>query len=194
MLHKFSPLLLLAFLASCGVTIASQKTVNALLVGNPPVRAQAHSGAEAAFVTSFLNALQPRSFAESREYCGYIGLNSAGAYVATPAVRGDEASCTLPDASPKIRLLASYHTHGAYSPKFDNEVPSYEDLEGDILDQLDGYVSTPGGRIWYNVAATGRATLLCGLNCVARDSNFTPDPDFPVGKHYTVAQLHARQK
>lgn len=54
----------------------------------------------------------------------------------------------------------------------DIEVPSLEDMIGDIEEGIDGYIETPGGRLWFNDARARRVTLLCGSECVASDRWF----------------------
>ena len=149
--------------------------------------------AEIAFIKAQLDALQPRSIAENREYCGYLGVTHAGEFAISPAKRGDESGCTPDDPPPGLQPLASYHTHAAFASTYDSEVPSSNDLEGDIAERVNGYVSTPGGRLWFNDAAAGRAILLCGLGCVVADPRFEPDPAWPVRQSYTLAELRTRQ-
>ncbi|SMY07934.1 DUF4329 domain-containing protein [Flavimaricola marinus] len=144
-----------------------------------------------AFATSFLNGLQPRSFAERREFCGYFLVDAAGQISATSPVRGTLASCTQPGPGPNV--FASYHTHGAYDRGYDNEVPSPEDLLGDFSFGIDGYVSTPGGRIWRIETDVQAALLVCGQGCVAVDPGFVPQDEAGIRSSYTVSQLRARR-
>lgn len=109
----------------------------------------ANSTKEAALARSVLSDLQAQSFVLNREFCGYIGLDSAGILIASAATQGTLDSC-LADDPPEIAVItASYHTHGAYSPDYINEVPSVDDFEADEAEGIDGYVATPGGRLWY---------------------------------------------
>ena len=68
-----------------------------------------------------------------------------GTLAATPATRGTAASCAM--NCPSRGAIASYHTHGSFSARYDNEVPSTSDLQSDFDFNVDGYVSTPGGRL-----------------------------------------------
>ena len=156
-------------------------------------RSQPQSPAEISYITNVLNRIQARSIAENREYCGYLGLNPAGEFVISRPKRGSPAGCTLNAPPPSMRLLASYHTHGAYAFQYDSEVPSYSDLEADIEESTDGYISTPGGRVWFTDSSAEQAILLCGLDCVFSDPNFRPDPDFRVLNRYTLDGLWERQ-
>ena len=159
-----------------------------------PTRAAiAHAPAEIAFIKAQLNALQPRSIAENREYCGYLGVTLDGNLAVSPAQQGDISGCTPIDPPAGLQPLASYHTHAAYSVEYDSEVPSSADLEGDMDEGVNGYISTPGGRLWFIDAGAARAIMLCGLGCVAADPRFRPDPDLPVRQSYSLAELKARQ-
>ena len=134
-----------------------------------------------------LDALQPRSIAEGREYCGYIYRRDAATLAATPPRRGGATSCDL--RGREARTLASYHTHGAAAPDYDNEVPSSTDLATDIAFGTDGYIATPAGRLWHVDHRARRAWLLC-TGCLVADPAATPGTVAPV---YTLAQLLARE-
>ena len=112
-----------------------------------PVAEATASGAELSYVTGILTGLQRRSFAENREFCGYIGLDRLGRLTMTAAMPGSEAACPLPDVPLGMRLVASYHTHGTYSPYYASEWPTTQDMATDASDDIDGYISTPGGRL-----------------------------------------------
>lgn len=154
-------------------------------VPNPP------EAAAAAFARSFLDELQRVSIRDQREYCGYFIVNPDGSFAASPAVRGTFASCdySIPDDP---RIFASYHTHGSFSIAYDNEVPSVADLESDFDFGMDGYISTPGGRIWHVDYATRTARQVCGLGCVYRDPIWRPVEEGNVAQVYTVNSLMAR--
>ena len=79
-------------------------------------------------------------------------MNHSGKLAATGPKRGRRDSCE-PDEPPEdFEILASYHTHGDDTQEADTEVPSLEDLAGDIEEGIDGYIATPGGRLWLNDA------------------------------------------
>ena len=156
-------------------------------------RPQPQSLAEITFITDVLNTLQPRSIAENREYCGYLGLDPSGAFIISKPKRGGNDGCRPDEPPASMRLLASYHTHAAYGVEYDSEVPSYNDLEADIYEGIDGYIATPGGRIWFNDASAAQASMLCGLTCITADPNFRPEPQFRVLNRYTLDGLRDRQ-
>ncbi|MCF6273861.1 MAG: DUF4329 domain-containing protein [Rhodobacteraceae bacterium] len=153
---------------------------------------QPQSAAEITFIKTQLNAIQRRSIVENREYCGYLGLTPAGAFAISPPERGSLDSCTPDNPPASLTLLASYHTHAAYAPDYDSEAPSIDDLRGDIAEGVNGYIATPGGRLWYNDAKARQAVLLCDIGCLTADPAFRPDPEYPVAARYTLAMLRAR--
>ena len=125
----------------CTVLVAAA----ALIV---PFQTQAQERDEVAFVKGVFARLQPVSFRERREFCGYIGLDAKGNLIATKAARGDVSSC-LADDPGDMDIIASYHTHGGFDPDHYSEIPSGDDMEGDEEEGIDGWVATPGGRLWY---------------------------------------------
>ena len=124
-----------------------------------------------ALVRGLFVTLQPKSFAAGREYCGFIGRRGDGALVASPPVQGAPASCApeLPDGA---EVVASYHTHGRFEIDDWGEVPSDIDLEGDIAMGVDGFIATPGGRLWHIDHRARTARQLCGIGCLPRDPRF----------------------
>lgn len=176
-----------AFLASCDETPLPYDSFSASIE-----RPQPQSAAEISFIKSTLNALQPRSIAENREYCGYLGLDASGAFAVSPPKRGGLDGCMPNDPPAGLQLLASYHTHAAYQFEYDSETPSIDDLEADIAEGVDGYIATPGGRVWYNDALGRQAVLLCDINCITADPQFRPDPDFPIASLYSIQALRMR--
>lgn len=176
----------LALLGACGDETSR-------LLDNAPEAPGSPSAAEIALVKQVLSGLQARSFAGNREYCGYIGYTSDGILVATPAARGDQGSCLAHEPPAEMRVTASYHTHGAATRDYDSEVPSLGDLISDIAEGVNGYIATPGGRVWLNLAHKREARLLCDLRCIAADPGFDGDTEFPApAPVYTLESLKAR--
>lgn len=147
------------------------------------------SGAELAYVSSILAELQLRSFAENREYCGYVGRDRLGGLMQTPPVTGVEASCRLPFVPPGMTLLASFHTHGTYSPYYASEWPTTQDMARDASESLDGYISTPGGRLWHVDTDSMTVTQLCGRGCLPQDPRYVAADDGPVQVSMSYAEL-----
>ncbi len=142
------------------------------------------------FAVSFLNSIQQRSFDGRREYCGYFLVSPTGVISATTPIPGTLASCSSP--FPPDNAFASYHTHGAYDAGYDNEVPSDVDLLGDFEFGLDGYVATPGGRIWHVEFDDRTARQVCGRGCVTSDPRFVAEDEAGIRASYTVNQIQAR--
>ena len=145
---------------------------------------------EIAFVTDLLRDLQPPSFAENVEFCGIIGFDAAGDLVASPISRGDEASCFVEDDGTVEVPVASFHTHAAFSEDYSSEFPSVDDVEGDEAEGIDGYVATPGGRLWYiDTAEDIVISQICGVGCLPSDPNFVPGADGEIAQSYTYDEL-----
>jgi len=145
--------------------------------------------AEIDFAIDVLDAAQIKSIQNNREYCGYIGLNSDNEFVATRARRGSSKSCRPSLFFETFTVLASYHTHGSYSENYHSELPSDDDLKSDIEEGVDGYVSTPGGRVWFSDSRKKLAYMICPENCVLSDENYKPDTKGSLQKRYTLDEL-----
>jgi hypothetical protein len=156
----------------------------------------AQDAGEIAFVKAFFEQLQPKSIKANREFCGYFGLDANDNYVATRPKRGQRDGCFPPEPPAHLSIFASYHTHGAFHLDFDTEVPSEMDIRADTEEEVDGYISTPGGRIWFidTLANPVRAQLVCGAQCVTYDKNYR-DTDLPkIRKTYTLKQIIQRDQ
>jgi hypothetical protein len=156
--------------------------------------ATAQNAAEVAVARSVLTQLQARSFAENREYCGYIGQLPDGSYSVTEVSRGGSHSCLSRGSEDRfVRITASFHTHGGYDPTADSEVPSVDDVQGDMWEGINGYVATPGGRLWFIDGAAGVARQLCGVGCVGRDPSFVPGHAGRIAERYSLRDLQRRE-
>jgi hypothetical protein len=144
------------------------------------------------FAKAFLDSIQARSISERRELCGFFIRNDAGQLQATPPRAGTFAGCNMPVPNRRDNIVASYHTHGAYGSQYDNEVPSTTDLQSDFILGIDGYLSTPGGRVWHVSNVTREASQICGLGCVTRDPGFIPRNETQVAQRYSIATLIQR--
>lgn len=142
----------------------------ALAISASPVYAD--SKAEIALMKKVFAEIQPLSFKRNREYCGYIGYDFDGNLVASEARRGRKSSCRPRDPVEIEVIIASYHTHGAYNNDEGSEVPSVEDMEGDEAEGIDGYVATPGGRMWYVDTEVMEISQICGVGCLDQDPDF----------------------
>ena len=146
------------------------------------------------FAVAHLDKVQPLSIRDKVEYCGLFGYDAAGRLAATRAVRGEPDSCD-PGLEPLgFEVLASYHTHGAYSRDADSEVPSVDDLLGDFEEGIEGYIATPSGRVWLNLVEEELSIQLCGKGCVYADPEFRPCPAFLPAEEYTIETLELREE
>lgn len=146
-----------------------------------------------AFARTQLAGLQARSIAQDTEYCGIIFEDSNGELGASRILTGERASCDIAYFDePGMAPVASFHTHGAFSEDYDSEVPSTIDLESDIASRMDGYVSTPGGRLWRNDWKARQSELLCGHACLPADPDYRPCTGFPPQEQYSLSTLRAR--
>ncbi len=147
---------------------------------------------EVRFVKSVLSQLQDLSFKEDREYCGYIGLDRSGRLKSSVAYKGRMDSCDA-QFPEDIDVVASFHTHGSFLEDAAAEVPSVNDMEADEEEGVDGYVSTPGGRLWY-IDTTDMITFqLCGIGCLKKDPKFVQGVDGEVLQSYTYEELIERE-
>ncbi|MCF6344225.1 MAG: DUF4329 domain-containing protein [Devosiaceae bacterium] len=146
------------------------------------------------FVIEFFDKLQPISFAENKEYCGYFGIDENDNFIATKPTKGRIDSCFADDPPEDFNYFASYHTHGAFSFDADSELPSSTDLGADISEEVDGYISTPGGRIWFNDSVEEIAFLICGRNCTVSDDRYEADANPPVLNEYDMELLLKRDE
>lgn len=154
----------------------------------PAARVSQNSDEVAVARQVFAN-IQPSSLRGNVEYCGVIGFDNLGRLVASPATRGRIDSC-LPDTPAFIfDATASYHTHGGYSPDYFNELPSVEDVRADLADGVDGYVATPGGRIWFVDISARRISQICGLGCLPQAANFVVGSNGPIAQSYSFTEL-----
>lgn len=158
----------------------------AVLMSSMP--ALADPEAELAFARSILNDLQGSSFRENVEYCGYIGLDEVGGLVATIPTRGGADWCEM-DIPEHFEIVASYHTHAGYDPNSWSEIPSGGDMESDEDLGIDGYISTPGGRLWYIDTTDMIAFQICGIGCLQFDPSFQPAPEDNIQQSYTYDEL-----
>ena len=163
----------------------------ALIVGLAAAPTVAQEAGELFVVRDVLAGLQKPSFQGKREYCGYVGYDETGTMVATAPIAGDKASCSA--AFPRnIAVTASYHTHGDFDPDYFNEVPSVVDIEGDAEFYMNGYVATPGGRLWYVDTRAKIVEQVCGLACLPQAPRFRAGNDGVIADRYTFDELREK--
>lgn len=157
-----------------------------------PAPAPAQSGQEAAFVLGLMESMNALSVRFDREVCGYILRHPNGAYSATKASWGGHASCASLPVEEGVEVVSSWHTHAAWSPDYDGEVPSVQDVEGDMQIGTNGWIGTPGGRLWFVDGQTGTMRQFCGLGCLPVDPDFIDNDHGPVQQVYTLESLQGR--
>lgn len=74
----------------------------------------------------------------------------------------------------------------------DTEVPSVNDLQADLQEEIYGYIATPSGRVWLNDSERNGSVMLFGPGSVVNDSNFRECRDFAPRAQYTIPQLRQR--
>ena len=145
------------------------------------------------FAASHLDKVQQLSFRDGIEYCGLFGLDRDGELAATPPRPGTRFECTPMDEPPVVEVLASYHTHASFDIDADGEAPSIGDLTSDFEEGIDGYIGTPGGRVWVNMVDEEVSVLLCGPGCISVAPGFKECPAFLPADEYTIEDLKRRR-
>lgn len=150
---------------------------------------QGQSTEEIDLATAALSALQGPSFDQDREFCGYLAYDVDGALVATPATTGERDTCLYDGPEDGYVMVLSYHTHGRFSTDFAAEIPSVSDIEADEAEGIDGFVATPGGRLWYVDTTDMIVRQICGIGCLPVDPRFIEGDAGPVAQSYTYQEL-----
>jgi hypothetical protein len=157
-----------------------------------PMTAQAQDAEELEFVIGLMESMNALSVRFDREVCGFILQDRDGAYRSTKVSWGGHASCASLPLAPGTRVVSSWHTHAAYSPNYDNEVPSIQDVEGDISFEVNGWVGTPGGRLWFVESATETLRVACDTGCLPTDPEATDALHDPIPASMTLNELYGR--
>lgn len=160
-----------------------------LLLCALPTLGAAQSAEEIEVAKATLSALQGPSFANGIEYCGYLAYDLNETLIATPAQAGDNESCVWDQDEGDLLLVLSYHTHGEFNPDFSSEVPSVSDIEADEAEGIDGFVATPGGRLWYVDTDEMQVRQICGPGCLPQDPNFVAGDDGVIEDVYSYQDL-----
>ncbi len=155
-----------------------------------PGAAVAQENDEIRFVMGLFAQIQPISFAENREYCGYIGLDDNDRWVSTPVTRGQRDECT-PEWPEDFDPFASFHTHAGFDLDAYSEVPSVIDIEADEEEGVDGWVATPGGRLWFVDTTDMVVSQICGTGCLNQDPKFVEGAMGVIEQSYTYEEMLA---
>ncbi|MEE9448098.1 MAG: DUF4329 domain-containing protein [Arenicellales bacterium] len=100
-----------------------------------------------------LNEINPVSVREKREYGGWVYRTPDDRYTFTKPIHGNIDSILLPKSLIPSggQPLASFHTHGAFDPRYRSEEFSFADLANNQSSKVDGYLGTPGGKfLWHD--------------------------------------------
>ena len=118
--------------------------------------------------------IQARSISNNQEYCGVIFEDEEGNLQTSTIYPGERAACALDWGVPLgNHVVASFHSHGGFDTQYASEIPSSLDLATDIDARIDGFVGTPGGRIWHNQWQSETTEMLCGEGCLEVDPRYT---------------------
>lgn len=134
--------------------------------------------------------LQGPSFQQNREYCGYLGRDASGNFAISKVVRGGRDECE-PHWPGDLNVIASFHTHAGFDVEAYSEVPSVTDIEADEAEGIDGWLATPGGRLWYIDTQDMQVSQICGLGCLAQDPKFRQGVTGHVAQSYTYREMLA---
>ncbi|HCA3405262.1 TPA: DUF4329 domain-containing protein [Salmonella enterica subsp. salamae serovar 35:g,m,s,t:-] len=100
--------------------------------------------------TAALDALKKingQSICEDKEFAGLICMDNKKNYFATEANRGEEhESSPFDSPCPGSTVIATYHTHGAYSFGYADDFFSKRDVGVYEYNNVLGYLGTPGGE------------------------------------------------
>jgi hypothetical protein len=157
-----------------------------------PAQAPAQSAEETEFVMGLMQSMNALSVRFNREVCGFVLQLPDGSYDSTKVSWGGHASCASLPLTPGARPVSSWHTHAAWGEGYDGEVPSIQDVEGDMNFGVNGWVATPGGRLWFVDGQTGFMRQVCGRDCLPVDPNFFPEEHGPVQGSYSLDGLYQR--
>ncbi|MBE1283589.1 MAG: DUF4329 domain-containing protein [Rhodobacteraceae bacterium] len=160
-----------------------------ILCGSDQVAFTPPPEAEIAAIKERLTPIQQLSFATGYEYCGYLGHDAQKRIQFTDMQRGKNDSCTPIVTDAALHLVASLHTHGAYDRDVPAEFPTVRDMRSDASEGVNGYIGTPGGRLWYIDSKAMVAVQLCGLGCLPQDPAFHAGDDGEIQRSYTLQEL-----
>lgn len=161
----------------------------AAIVALLPASLTAQSIDEEALIRATFADLNPISIEQNVEFCGYVGFTADGALAVSAPARGTKDSCLADDPVNLDLVTASYHTHAAFSPDYSSELPSGTDMEGDEDEGIDGWVATPGGRLWYIDTTDMITRQICGIGCLPADPNFIPGDSGIIEQSYSYDDL-----
>lgn len=156
-----------------------------------PAALPAQSREEIEFMAGFFTRLQLRSFEKQSEYCGFVGRAPNGRLRVTEPRQGNRDSCPL-EWPRDMEVIASYHTHGTFDFIYHNELPSEGDMQSDQRLGVNGWIATPGGRLWHIDSKRMVATQVCGVGCLPIAPNFYKSQAGDIAGSYSYDELVER--
>ncbi len=162
----------------------------AALIGTSACLAQ--EAEESEFVMALMTTVNHLSIRFGREACGFVLQDEDGRFSSSKVQWGTVDGCAPLLADDDPDPLSSWHTHGSYAPEYDNEVPSVDDVLGDLEEGTTGWVGTPGGRLWYIAAQEGALWETCGVGCLPHDPTATDALRAPVPSSMSFYDLYYR--
>lgn len=183
--------------ALCAVAFAVVM-FNLLTQGRPEARERIVSTDELTdYARATLAGIQSRSINNNQEYCGVIFEDEEGNLQTSTIYPGERAACALDWGVPLgNHVVASFHSHGGFDTQYASEIPSSVDLATDIDARIDGFVGTPGGRIWHNKWREEATELLCGEGCLQVDPRYqrfkdTSNRRLNIAERYSMGELNS---
>ena len=162
-----------------------------LALAMPAGPVQAQSRDEHDYVVALFRQMQPLSFAKEVEVCGSITRDETGALGHTGPFAGTEDSCAIGKTPRGQTAIASWHTHGLFLPGYYNELPSGADVDSDHGAGVNGWVATPGGRLWFVDGERKLVKQMCGAGCLPVSPGYEPI-EGKIAKGYDFDDLMAR--
>ncbi|MCS6623601.1 DUF4329 domain-containing protein [Roseibacterium beibuensis] len=157
-----------------------------------PATATAQSAEETEYMMGLMRAMNQLSIRFNREVCGFLLVDRDGNFSSTKVSWGGHASCASLPLEDGVRAISSWHTHAAWARPYDNEVPSIQDVEGDMRMGVNGWVGTPGGRLWYVDGQTGDIRQICGPDCLPTDPGSVNEVHAAPAQAYSLDGLYGR--
>ncbi|MFQ6552968.1 DUF4329 domain-containing protein [Aestuariibius insulae] len=154
-----------------------------------PGPALAQQADEIAYMKTVLTRIQAVSFDRNKELCGVLGRTSTGRLGTSDIHVGSYDTCLIPAFPDKLDIIATFHTHSTYSPNYASEFPSIQDIDADIANGLDGYIATPGGRLWFHDINERRVIQICSTGCLPQDPGFAKETADPSKLSYSYAEM-----
>ena len=171
---------------------------NLLTQGRAPARERVVSLSELTeYAKGTLAEIQGKSIRNNQEYCGVIFEDENGNLQTSQIYPGERAECFFDWGVPLgFHVVASFHSHGGVDEGYASEIPSSLDLATDIDARIDGFVGTPGGRVWHNSWQEGVTSQVCGEGCLEQDSRYGPsESSLPglgrVATRYSMDELNS---